>query len=496
MNSNFEMPPKRLVLLTYLGGVVTAVAAISALEMLSGSLSQKTAKESTPTPPKAASPAHSDATQAEPPTSKPKAKHEEPDSRSIQFPGTRVSKQDIANITTPYIPAHIGQLSVEELAVAKKAWSYFETNLNPETGLVNSVDQFQSVTLWDQSAAMAALVGAKELGLVSEQAFKETMGKMLSTLAKLELYNGELPNKVYNSQTLIPVNYGQLDQREEIGWSAIDLGRIALWLKIIAAKYPEFESQTQEVWKAWDVKRLTKDGQMFGTSIKKGQEQYHQEGRLGYEDYAAYGLKLWGLNVDKALDYDNKSAFVDLYGHSIPFDVRDRENSEANNYVLSEPFFLDGIETGFKALPKAYADRMLAAQEARYKATKQLTALTEDNLDRDPYFVYNTLYVNGKPWATISDTGKNYNHLRFVSTKAAIGWHMLYNTDYTKKLFAFVQKKVSAKKGWYSGFYETLGEPNAVLTANNNGIILECLLFKKVGKPLALWAGVSELDTQ
>lgn len=58
-----------------------------------------------------------------------------------------------------------------------------------------------------------------------------------------------------------------------------------------------------------------------------------------------------------------------------------------------------------------------------------------------------------------------------------------------------MQEKVGSKKGWYSGFYETLDEPNAVLTANNNGIILECLLFKKVGKPLAVWAGVSELGT-
>lgn len=487
MNSNFEMPPKKLAFLTYLGGVVTAVAAITGLEMLSGNLDQKTAKKPAPTTTTDTSPA-----QSNPAQSKPNAKHEQPDSRSIKFPGTRVSKQEIARTQTPYIPVHIGKLTADEVAVAKKAWRYFETNINPETGLVNSVDQFASVTLWDQSAAMAALVSAKELDLISEQEFKQTMGKMLTTLAKLELYNGELPNKVYNSQTLIPVNYGQLDQWAEIGWSAIDLGRMALWLKIIAAKYPEFEPQTQAVWESWDVKRLTKDGQMYGTSVKDGQEQYNQEGRLGYEDYAAYGLKLWGLNVDKALDYDNKSAFVELYGESIPFDVRDRENSEANNYVLSEPFFLDGIETGFKALPKAYADRMLAAQEARYKATQQLTALTEDNLDRAPYFVYNTLYVNGKPWATISDTGENYNHLRFVSTKAAIGWHILYDTDYTRKLFSFVQEKVSSEKGWYSGFYETLGKPNAVLTANNNGIILQCFLFKKVGQPLTVWAGVSE----
>jgi hypothetical protein len=123
---------------------------------------------------------------------------------------------------------------------------------------------------------------------------------------------------------------------------------------------------------------------MYGTAIVQGKEQYNQEGRLGYENYAAYGLKLWGLDVKQALDYKSNTAFVNLYGQGIPYDRRDASNSGANNYVLSEPYILDGIETGFQALPKAYADRILAAQEARYQATQELTALTEDNLDRPP----------------------------------------------------------------------------------------------------------------
>ena len=93
-------------------------------------------------------------------------------------------------------------------------------------------------------------------------------------------------------------------------------------------------------------------------------------------------------------------------------------------------------------------------------------------------------------WGTIRDTGENYNHLRFLSTKAAIGWHVLYDSNYTRQLFSFVQEKLGTEGGWYSGYYETLQEPNAVLTANNNGIILESLLFKQVGQPLIQWAGV------
>lgn len=125
------------------------------------------------------------------------------------------------------------------------------------------------------------------------------MSQMLKTLASMPLYKGELPNKVYNSKTLIPVNYGQLDKREEIGWSALDLGRLAIWLNIVGTKYPKMRSQTEAVWKHWQIKRLVKNGQMYGTSVIAGEEQYTQEGRLGYENYRAYGLKLWGLDVKK-----------------------------------------------------------------------------------------------------------------------------------------------------------------------------------------------------
>jgi Protein of unknown function (DUF3131) len=344
--------------------------------------------------------------------------------------------------------------------------------------------------MWDQAAAIAALVSAKELSIIPKAEFEAKMSKMLKTLASMPLYKGELPNKVYNTKTLIPVNYGQLEKREEIGWSALDLGRMAIWLKIVETKYPQMRSSTKAVWKHWQVKRLTKNGQMYGTAVVKGKEQYNQEGRLGYENYAAYGLNLWGLNVKQALDFQSNAAFVNLYGQGVPYDKRDYANSGANNYVLSEPYILDGIETGFQALPKAYADRILAAQEARYQATKQLTAVTEDNLDRPPYFVYSSLFVNGKPWATITDTQQQHNDLRFLSAKAAIGWHVLYNTAYTRQLFDFVQTNLKTKDGWYNGFYESLRQPNKSLTANNNAVIMESLLYKQVGQPLTVWAGV------
>ena len=84
--------------------------------------------------------------------------------------------------------------------------------------------------------------------------------------------------------------------------------------------------------------------------------------------------------------------------------------------------------------------------------------------------------------------------MRFLSSKTAIAWHVLYNSEYTNKLFNFVVENLESKTGWYNGYYETLKEPNKALTANNNGIILESLLYKQVGQPLLIWAGVESVN--
>jgi hypothetical protein len=78
---------------------------------------------------------------------------------------------------------------------------------------------------------------------------------------------------------------------------------------------------------------LTKDGQLYSTTLTTEKENYYQDGHLGYENYAAYGLKIWGLKVDKSLDSKSKTGFVNLYGKRVPFD--NRADKGAINYVLS-----------------------------------------------------------------------------------------------------------------------------------------------------------------
>ncbi len=85
--------------------------------------------------------------------------------------------QSITNIPLQF--GWVGTLTQQETETARQAWSYFQRNWNDETGLVNSVDRFTSVTMWDQAAAIAALVSARELNIVSVAEFEAKMRKMI-----------------------------------------------------------------------------------------------------------------------------------------------------------------------------------------------------------------------------------------------------------------------------------------------------------------------------
>ena len=66
---------------------------------------------------------------------------------------------------------------------------------------------------------------------------------------------------------------------------------------------------------------------------------------MGYEEYAAKAFYLMGMDVYRALRYMDFLEFIDIYGIRVPYDLRDPKTYGAHNYILSEPYILDGIET-------------------------------------------------------------------------------------------------------------------------------------------------------
>jgi hypothetical protein len=391
-----------------------------------------------------------------------------------------------SQITAPLTP--------EEQIYARAAWQYFVNNYQPNTGFTNSTGGYPSGTLWDIGNYLMALNAARWLNLINQSEFDSRLNKFLTSLGNLPLFENVLPNKVYNAATGQMTDYGNKPQERGIGWSALDVGRILAAFHVIRTCHPQYNDWIKGILAKWQLSKSIKDDQLYGALVlPNGKTLLVQEGRLGYEEYAARGYELWGFKAAKALALE-PFKFVEVNGVKIPVDTRDYQTTNANNYVVSESYILDGIEFGLEGSLKEYAANVLEAQKRRFESTGQLTAVSEDNIDQPPYFIYNTVYSNGVAWAAITEKNEPYPQFRNVSTKAAFGWSYLYpDNAYAQKVFDAVKDLRDPKGGgFYAGLYEETKKPNKSLTGNTNGLIMEILYYKARGnRPLIGSNGVS-----
>ncbi len=373
-------------------------------------------------------------------------------------------------------------LNETEKEMAQTAWTYFRNNTIEGTGLVNSVDGYTAATLWDTSSYMLALVSAKDLGIIEADEFDSRLRKVLKTLAELPLFEDRLPNKAYSTVSGSMTTYENHPTDRGVGWSAIDIGRVMVPFNVLVWNNPEYTELVNEVLSSWDIAAINVDAEMVGADIDDNDKTlYLQEGRLGYEEYAAKSLVLAGLDFSEALNYSQYFEYVEIDGVEVGTDLRTPDKFDAINFVVSEPYVLDGIEFGWDRYSRSLAYSVYQAQEARYKRTGKVTAVSEDNIDQAPYFVYNTVFADGKAWNAVTETGEDASEYKTLSSKAAIGWYALYDTPYTETLFKSIKENFDSDKGWYAGIYEESGEKNKALTANTNAIILESLRYIKLG---------------
>jgi len=373
-------------------------------------------------------------------------------------------------------------LNAIEREMAQTAWTYFRNNTIEDTGLVNSVDGYTAATLWDTSSYMLALVSAKDLGIIEASEFDGRLRKLLKTLAELPLFEDRLPNKAYSTTTASMTTYENKPTDRGVGWSAIDIGRVMVPFNLLVWNNPEYTELVNDVLSGWDIAAISVDAEMIGADIDDNDKTlYLQEGRLGYEEYAAKSLVLAGLDFSEALNYSQYFEYVEIDGVEVGTDLRTPDKFDAINFVVSEPYVLDGIEYGWDRYSRSLAYSVYQAQEARYKRTGKVTAVSEDNIDQAPYFVYNTVFADGKAWNAVTETGEDASEYKTLSSKAAIGWYALYDTPYTDTLFKSIKDNFDTDKGWYAGIYEESGKKNKALTANTNAIILESLRYIKLG---------------
>ncbi|WP_270725984.1 DUF3131 domain-containing protein [Shimia sp. Alg240-R146] len=375
------------------------------------------------------------------------------------------------------VPANASQvLSEEDLEDAEVAWRYFEQNFRPETGLVDSVSGFPSTTLWDQGSYLLALLSARGLDIISEARFQNRSSALLDALEQLELFEGRLPNKVYHTETLEMVTYENSPSAEGIGWSALDLARLLMSLRVLEMRRPDVGPRIRALLATWDLNAMTGQGRLYGATREAGETVYLQEGRIGYEQYGARAAALWGLDVLEASSARTIMDWTKVSSVEVPVDIRRARQFGAITPTLSEPYLLQAFELGLNAEGRLLASRIYKAQEARFDRTGKITMVSEDHIDQAPHFLYSSVFSNGDPWAVVAETGARYDELRSVSLKAAFGWDALLGTDYTHQARSYLQE-LKRTDGWATGRYEADGRVNEIVTLNTNAVVLEAMHF-------------------
>jgi len=369
---------------------------------------------------------------------------------------------------------------------ARSAWAFVERNYQPGTGLARAHDTYQYVTLWDIASTLAATYSAHELGLVSDPVYNQKMQRALTTLSTTDLFDGAAFNKSYDAKTGKMIDRNQRISSKGYGWSTTDIGRLLTWLRIIAVNQPQFAPQATAIVNRLNFSRLIDtDGYLRGQDIepRTGQMRIYAEGRMGYEQYAAAGLAVWGHRAEKALNASLNAQPVSVLGVSIVADKRGDER------ITSEPYIMMGLETGWYSPElRQQAWRVLAAQEARFKSTGTITMVSEDALPDPPfYFYYYDVYRQGRTFAVDAHSGQGYvESPRWISSKAAFAWHALLPSPYTMTVLQAVQPALIPGKGWGAGVYEGTLKPTGDASLNTAALILEAAVYNSRGHPFLL----------
>ena len=383
-------------------------------------------------------------------------------------------------VLAPTVTAQERQLYLD---AARTSWNLVNRITEPSTGLARAHPNYSYITLWDVAGVIAANYVAHELGFINDATFDAHIGRILSTLSTVDLFDRAAFNRIYDAKTGRMVDNASKISNVGAGWSSVDLGRLLIWLRIIANKHPKYAPMASQVVKRIDMSKVLGDGYLQGVDVdpKTGKRKVFTETEIGYQQYALTGFALWGARINPAgLDVRSDVREVNVLG------VRLLTDSRGNDRVMSEPYIMLGLEPGYRSAElRREAGQVLAAQAARYQRTRIVTAPSEDAMPDPPwYFYYYSIYHRGKTFV-VEGVGDNayVERPRWISSKAAFGWNAVMPSAYTQLVLRTVQP-ASTASGWGSGVYEGTLRPTGVTSLNTAALIMESALYKIRGRPI------------
>ncbi|WP_228481414.1 DUF3131 domain-containing protein [Vibrio fluminensis] len=374
---------------------------------------------------------------------------------------------------TPLIKASTQiSLSRNELLLAKKAQHYIETNYRKETGLWDSVQGYPHTTMWDIGSGIGATLALEALELKTTEEVHIELTRTLATLQAMPLYKNRLPNREYNTKTALPSGKLSTSKSNGNGWSALDIGRLLIWLKILIQIHPEFHDQVLAVVNKWQLDQAIHQGTLFGTKLHKNKEYYRQEGRHGYLQYAANGFAMFDYQVTLP-DLESFISTVKINGTNLEIDTRNVPFLTSDPYVLASIEF--GQDTQWNQINTIYQ-----LHKDKSKQAGTLYSYAEDAMSKNPWFAYNNLYYYGKPWTSVSPAGKVIENPQIFSHKVAIGFSVLFDDEFAQDLFESVLNNSLHARSVPTGQYEN-GGLNTSFNINTNSLVLVSLWFKQNG---------------
>jgi len=408
--------------------------------------------------------------------------------QSVEGGITSLSKSQIIR------QGRFGELTEQEVKWAEIAWLYVENNTQLKTGLVNSLDKYPTTSMSSLADYLVALMAARQFDLITSKEHDERLSLAINFLAEMPLTQMSVPNTIYASTTGKMIDYDM--QENTVGWSSLDIGRLLVVLALTKQRNREFTEYIDKAVLRWNFCELvSEDGTLYGGSIEDGQLERFQEGRLGFEEYSAYGYVDWQIVPFKSMliePYD----VATINNIDLLFDGRDPRHFNVLRPVMATPYLQLGMEfnwdniTDIRSPDSLHSNEVLAdmaqavydVQESRWDVERIYTARAEHVVEDEPYFVYDSLYALGTPWVTMGEDGTVYDDLALVSTRAAFQMWSLWNTDYTDRLMVLVRELYDPDRGWYEGRYEKNSSYEKLITLQTNAGVLEALLYKANGK--------------
>lgn len=404
-----------------------------------------------------------------------------------------------------------GKLNEQEMEWAKIAWKYFVNNYNEDTGLVNGVDGFNVASTWNVADTIAAVITAHRLELIDNYEFDHRITPLLEFLNSMPLSYGQLPNAFYDTKTgeMTDGAGGEYENSEDsgkdskdnnkestVGWSAVDIGRLLVWLQILSDYAPQYTEYIDKAILRWNFcKVINECGDLSGVNrnSSKNPLSISPKEPLGYYEYALMGYATWGFPLPQRR---KKVPTIEIYGIDLPNSKEDSRKTGISDPLVSLPYLLLGLEFNWDTFddhlsPDSYssnsaladlAQRIYKVQEKRYQNERIFTARANYRRSKPPYLIYDSIFADGYAWNTLTPEGELHPDLALVSNSAAFGMWGLWKTPYTNGLMQLVNPLHDPEKGWFEGRKEKDGGYEQTTTCTTNAVVLEVLYYKMYGK--------------